>query len=664
MLSLLVATLRLAGRIEIDLDKYGVPSIFAATDADAAYGLGYEQGLNVGTQMATSYKLARGRYSEVVGKKNLLTDGFIRSMGFEDAAEKAAQNPPDDPAIIDAFLEGANKAIAERKAKGTAPAWVPVFTRIDVYALTQFVNAGFPLMDFQASLSSGTGSNQFAVAPQRTATRHPILSLDPHLNFEGGDLILWFEFAQYTPQGSFRGVSIPGLPTGVMGHNDRVAWSQTNNNPILTTRFKVVTQPGDSSQYSYHGEWRKFGSKKIELGYLEDGQIKTTTQTVRMTDWGPMIPLHAEALYCPLIGRFQALSKDAQITKAKSVFEFRTALAKRGISMWNYVIADVDGNIGYQYNATLPSRNPDFPWRGAVPGNDPNTKLGDLIPYDDLPHVMNPKSGFLVNCNSAPWLTATSGEISDQWPNFVTSYGHTTRYDRLSELLKGDSKISVDAAKRYATDTLVPDGTQTAQALIEAGADADAAKVFKAWDGRADLKSVGCALYAYWLRQDSSSLALTVAAGAGKKWSADEAKTALANLTAAEEKLKQEHGRLDVPWSEILYLERGKKQVSSGGYGYIRDSLAAVRPTSASSASEYVNGKIHATRGSSVRMIVSLVPGHVQSWSVLPYGESWVPGSPHYDDQMELYGAGQYKDTHFGAAASHKAAVEKVFLDR
>jgi len=63
-------------------------------------------------------------------------------------------------------------------------------------------------------------------------------------------------------------------------------------------------------------------------------------------------------------------------------------------------------------------------------------------------------------------------------------------------------------------------------------------------------------------------------------------------------------------------------------------------------------------------MIVSLEPGHVHSWSVLPYGNSWIAGSDHYGDQMNLYGEGKYKDSNFGAAAAHRAAVSRVFLTR
>lgn len=663
MLSLLLLALQPAAPpIEIDIDRYGVPAIFARSDVDAAYALGYEQALNMGEQMAVSYKIARGRYAEVAGRSHLLTDGFIRALGIEDDAEAASQNPPGDPAEIDSFLAGANRGIAEARLQGHAPAWIAPFTRTDVFALMQFVNAAFPLLDFQASLSRGAGSNQFAIGPQRSATGHPILSMDPHLSIDGGDLILWFEFAQYTPQGSFRGVSIPGLPFGAMGHNDRVAWSMTNNDPALTTRYKVVTDPNDRSRYSYHGEWRPFKTKKLEMSYLDGGQLKTSTQTVRLTDWGPMIPLRNEALNCPVVGQFAALQPGASLQKATSVADFRRRLSKRGFSMWNFVFADVDGHIGYQYNAMLPSRKPDFPWRGAVPGDTADTRLGELVPYDDLPHVTDPKCGFLVNCNSSPWLTAPSGEIPSVWPNYVTTYGITSRYERLSRLLSGDGSVSVDRAKQFATDTLVPDGLASAKALIAAGADADAARVLRRWNGRAETGSVGPALFVYWLVQDKSSPVLAAAAGQGKPWTADQARSAIDSLKAAEAKLIKDHGRLDVHWGDVLYLMRGKKEAPSGGYGYLYGGVAAVRPTSG--AWDPAKGRIHATFGSSMRMIVSLEPGHVRSWSVLPYGNSWVEGSPHYDDQMKLYADGKYKDSNFGASAARRAAVQKVFLSR
>ena len=662
MLSLLVAAGLLAPPIEVDIDRYGVPSIFAANDTDAAYGLGYEQALNMGQQMAVSYKIARGRYAEVVGRNQLLTDGFIRALGIEENAEAASQNPPGDPAVVDSFLAGANRGVAELQKASHLPSWIPVFTRTDVFALMQFVNAAFPLMDFQASLSRGAGSNQFAVGPKRSATGHPILSIDPHLSIEGGDLILWFECGQYTPEGSFRGVSIPGLPFGAMGTNDRVAWSMTNNNPALTTRFRVVSDPKDSSKYNFHGEWRSFKAKKIDLNYLDSGQMKTFSQTVRLTDWGPMIPLHSEALNCPVIGRLGGFGKDGWLQKATSVADFRRRLAKRGFSMWNFVFADVDGHIGYQYNAMLPSRKPDFPWRGVVPGDSAETKLGDLIAYDDLPHVIDPQCGFLVNCNSSPWLTAASGEIASSWPDYVTSYGSTTRYERLSQLLSSDRSVRVEQAKRYATDTLVPYGRETAKALIAAGADADAARVLRRWDGRAEASSAGTALYVYWLMQDKGNGDLTTAAGEGKAWSSEQASAALGWLKAAEKRLMKDHGKLDAPWGEVMFLERGKYDVPSGGYGYLSGSISAVRP--AAGPLDTAKGRWRNTFGSSMRMIVSLEPGHVHGWSVLPYGNSWVAGTDHYADQMKLYADGKYKDANFGPSAAHHAAVSRVMLIR
>jgi acyl-homoserine-lactone acylase len=654
-----------SSQVTVYRDQYGVPSIVADRLEDAVFALGYCTAQDNAERMALNFKQARGRMAEVEGRGQLLADGFIRALGIEVASiKKAGTLSGEIGTLINAFCEGANKAIAEQKGK--IPDWIGPIGPVDVLAMTQLVNAAFPLQDIAGQLLPSAGSNQFAVGPKRSASGHAILSADPHLTWTGP--LAWYEFALYTKDLQFRGITLPGLPFGVMGHTDKVAWCMTNNNPDLYDFYLVKSNPDNPKQYSYHGEWRDYDNVSYELRYKDaDGQVKPIRQTARLTAWGPMIPLSNRAVRLSMIGSWDGLDEPLRMARAKDAKELREALRPLGISMWNVVYADTLGNIGYQYNARVPRRDESVNWNKPVEGSAANTKWGDLWTIDQLPHAENPKSGLLVNANSAPWLTPLGDEIkSEGWPAYVTSYGPTTRYDRLKMLLSLDTSISVDDAKGYATDTQIPHAILAVRALLTAARNeadlAPALKVLTEWDRRSDVNSRGCGLYLYWLRADKAVPALARKAAAGTPWTSEENTTAASALKQAAEQMTKDHGRLDVPWGEMHLSRRGARTVPVSGFGYVvpGDSTAAVAPN----FGPFKDGRITCIGGSSFRMVVHLDPKGVKSWSILPYGNSHNPQSPHYADQMRLHGQGSYKDTYFGVEAAKKAAVETVTVGR
>lgn len=658
------------GRAQITLyrDNYGLPSIQAGNMEDALYGLGYVTATDNAERMALNYKQARGRLGEAVGRSALLTDGFLRSLGLEEMAERKAKSLQGAVARwLQSYCDGANRALAEQK--GRLPDWIEPFTLVDILALSQLLNAAFPLQDISNELLPGTGSNQFAVSPKRSASGHALLSADPHLNWSGP--LLWYEYSLYLPDLKFHGVGISGLPFPAMGHSDRVAWSMTNNSPDLYDFYIVKTNPDNARQYNYHGEWRDFEEMTYELRWRENGELKTQKQTARRTAWGPMVPLRPWAARLSMLDTWEGLEQMVRMAKARDGKEFREALKPRGLSMWNIVYADTKGTIGYQYNARLPRKSEGFDWTKPVPGSDPGTKWGELWTLDDLPHIENPKSNLLVNANTAPDLTPLGTEIpANRWPKYVTSYGHTTRYDRLAALLDADNSITVEEAKRYATDTEVPHALQTVRALQKAASAGamepelrEALNVLTAWNGRAEVDTPGCGLYLYWFRGGKESLTLAEKAGSGTAWNDMDAAAALAALKQAAADMKQQHGSLTVPWGKLHLSRRGSVTAPVSGFAYARgrgDSVATVAPN----FGVFRDGVLTCTGGSSFRMIVELDPKGVRSWSILPYGVSQNPANPHYADQMALFGRGEYKDTYFGLARIQKSAASKQTLNR
>lgn len=654
-----------AADITIYRDRYGVPSVEGRRLADALYGLGYCTAIDCGERMCRNYKQARGRTAEIDGPGAALQDTFIRALGIEDLAEqKASALSGEQASLITAFCDGANRGLAERKGK--IPAWVEPVTPVDVLALSQLVNAAFPLSDIASELLPSFGSNQFVVGPRRTATGHAILSADPHLPW--GGVLAWYEFTLYSRDFNFRGITLPGLPFGVMGHTDHVAWCMTNNSPRLYDFYTIKTNPANPRQYSYHGEWREFEDVPLDIRVLQGGVLKTQHVTVRRTAWGPLVPLRPMAAKLSMLGDWTVLDEALTMARARDARQFRAALEPLGLSMWNIVYADSRGRIGYQYNARVPRRDPGFEWSKPVPGDDPRTRWREFWSLDQLPHAEDPGSSLLVNANSAPWLTTLGPEIpSDRWPKYVTSYGHTTRYDRLAELLSPDRVVTMTSAMKYATDTLVPFAKQAIDQLVVAaehtGSDVTAPLgVLRAWDRRADSTSRGCALFAFWITADKRVAALVEQAAIPVDWTAEEQKTAIAALAKAAADIQKVYKRLDPEWGDVHFSQRGGLRVPVSGF-------AAPLPGQLASAvvpnmGQPRDGRILCTVGSSFRMVVEMDPRGPRSWSILPYGASQDPLSPHYTDQMAQFGQGQYKDTIYGLRRIRRECASHEVLKR
>lgn len=650
----------LAQEVTLYRDRYGVPSLVAKRLPDAIYGLGYAMAQDNAERMALNFKQARGRLAEVEGPGQLIQDAFLQSLGIESLAKRKAESLSGEMKMrLERFLAGANRALAEQK--GRLPDWIEPFTAVDVLALAQMLNAAFPLYDISAQLTGGMGSNQFAVGAKRSATGHAILSADPHLLWSGP--LLWYEFAVYAPGWQFRGITLSGMPFGLMGHTDKVAWCMTNNDPDLFDFFTVQTNPDNPKQYNYHGSWRDFEYEKITLFYRENGQKKSRTQTVVRTAWGPMLPFRSQAVRLSMLGAWEMQDQIIAMAQARNAKEFRDALKQRGLSMWNIVYADTQGNIGYQYNGRVPRRDPSLDWTKPVNGADPRTQWGDLLSLDEMPHVENPASNLLVNGNSAPWLTPLGPEIkSAGWPAYVTTYGPTTRYERLAELLSADKRISLDAAKRYATDTEVPYARRIVPELLRVGRDTmdvdvkAALQTLAQWNFRADVDSRGCGLYLYWLRAARIPSSALARKNPQESWSAAESAKALEALREAARAFRERFGSLDAPWGAVHVMQRGAQTVGVSGFNF--GDMAAVAPNSGN----FQQGQVRCFVGSSFRMIVNLNRKGVQSWSILPYGNSHNPQNPHYADQMPLFRLGQYKETHFGAANARRHAASTLKL--
>jgi len=240
-----------------------------------------------------------------------------------------------------------------------------------------------------------TGSNNWSVSGRRTSTHKPVLSNDTHLDtalpntwwiadLHGGDLHV-------------AGFTIPGLPGVVVGHNERIAFGVTSAEEAVQDLYIERFRSADSDEYLANGAWRKAQHRIEMIGVKGQPDFKLD---VLVTRHGPVIErvgTRGLALKWTILQR----TGQADLTRldtASNWSQFRAALSTSVGPVLNFVYADVDGHIGYQDTGVVPLRaNGD----GSVPveGSDDQYEWRGYVPFDSLPHTLDPPAGFVTTAN-------------------------------------------------------------------------------------------------------------------------------------------------------------------------------------------------------------------------------------------------------------------------
>ncbi|HLH06435.1 MAG TPA: penicillin acylase family protein [Terriglobales bacterium] len=241
------------------------------------------------------------------------------------------------------------------------------------------------------------GSNDWVISGAHTASGKPLLSNDMHLPIQIPNV--WYEAQLEAPDFNVAGVTLPGLPFVIVGHNQRIAWGFTNVGPAVTDLY--VENFNADGEYQAPDGWKEPEHRK-EVIHVKDGS--DIDLDVVVTRHGPVItdlfPGETRKLalkwniYDPGIVQIPFLDVNA----AQNWDQFRKAFSRYGAPSQNVVYGDVDGNIGYFVNGKIPIRtNSDA--IAPVPGNDNAHEWTGYIPFDQLPTAYNPASGILATAN-------------------------------------------------------------------------------------------------------------------------------------------------------------------------------------------------------------------------------------------------------------------------
>ncbi|HYT50446.1 MAG TPA: penicillin acylase family protein, partial [Pyrinomonadaceae bacterium] len=292
-------------------------------------------------------------------------------------------------------------------------------------------------------------SNNWVVSGKRTVTGKPLLANDPHIPAAAPGI--WYQTELVTPGMHVAGVTFPGAPGIVLGHNDRVAWGATNLGPDVQDVYAEKFDKGNPTRYLTPSGWRdaeiRHEQIQVRKGFA-DPSTETQTFDVVVTRHGPIV-LEKDSTRYAL--RWPALDPTTlesaglfEANRASNWKEFTEALSHYSGPTQNFVYADVDGHIGYYGAGRIPIRKSGD---GSVPydGATDDGEWTGFIPFDKLPHSFDPSAGMIV--------TANQRVVGQDYPYFLShNWAAPYRARRIYDLLSAKPKLSFDDLRRIQGD--------------------------------------------------------------------------------------------------------------------------------------------------------------------------------------------------------------------
>ncbi|WP_071189215.1 acylase [Trichormus sp. NMC-1] len=633
---------------EILWDTYGIPHIYGNNHQGAFKAFGWAQMQSHGNLLLRLYGQARGRAAEYWGEKYLESDKWVLTMGVPKRASSwyEAQSSA-FRSYLDAFAAGINAYAKEHpdlideQVKVVLPVTPQdVLSHLQRVLLYTFVVDPGRVADINDT-KSAPGSNGWAIAPKRSADGKAMLLANPHTPW--GNLFLWYE-AQITAPGiDAYGSTLVGIPVLAIAFNDNLGWTHTVNT---------------------HDGWDAYELKLQKDGYLFDDKIlpfQTTTSllkvkqkkgsfreqllTVKNSIHGPVIrEKNGKSVALRVVGQDSAgiLEQLWDMATAKNLTAFQKVVQRLQIPMFTIIYADRKGHIMHLFNGLVPVRQDgDFKyWQGMIPGDTSKTLWTKFHPYQDLPKVIDPPSGWLQNANDAPWTTTFPTAIkADNYPAYIAPRGPMDfRAQHSARMLAEDESISFEEMITYKHSTRMELADRILDDLIPVAQQGNelakqAAEVLKKWDRQANANSKGAVLFTAWADKLDFDQAFS------QPWSETQPRTTpdgLANPKAAVEllekvaqEIKTNYGSLDVSWGEVFRLKVGNLDLpANGAEGYL-GTFQVVNFAPA-------EGRFQAVGGDSFVAAVEFSQP-VRAMALTSYGNATQPGSSHISDQLPLF---------------------------
>ncbi|MFT6882776.1 MAG: acyl-homoserine-lactone acylase [Marinoscillum sp.] len=642
-------------QIEIMRDTYGVPHIYAPTDPEVAYGLAWAHAEDDFETIQLTMLAGKRMLGAHLGKDGAAVDYVVSLMRCEALAKEGWSSlSPAYQKLITAYTQGLNdfaKKYPKRiLLKGSFPVIVEEVLTAYVLSLAVISGADQTIQNLvsgkvEAAIDlSGRGSNAFAFNRSKTKDDRVYLNINSHQPLEGPTS--WYEAHLVSEEGwNALGGLFPGGATIFHGTNENLGWAHTVNYPDKIDIFQLEMDSNNNLKYKIDEEYKTLESEevKIQVRILFGAKI-SVKKTIFWSVYGPVVKNNKGYFAFDLGALHDLRAPDQwyQMNKATNWNEFKTALDMMAIPGFNIVYADKDDNIFYAGNAKIPVRNSDYNWSGTLPGNTSKTLIDKYHLFDDLPQVLNPKSGYVFNTNNSAF-NCTFDADNPLPENYDLTMGYrefeNNRSERFMELVEGYDRLSWEDFLEIKYDDTLPEVLAYPVVLdpifeidtIAYPKYAALMKVILNWDRSSSYKNIGAAQFMI-LYRHIVELHRDKYTGVPYPLTADEALEAV-DFTNAY--LKKHFKKVNISLGEYQLLVRGDKEVPVNG---ILDVITAMdtRP--------YKYGRVKAYQGESLIMLVRYPKvGLPIIETVNVYGASNQKDSPHYADQMFMFSKKQRK---------------------
>ncbi len=644
--------------ITIARDTFGIPHIFAPTDAEVCYGLAWAHCEDDFEHLQLIMIAEKARLGEVSGKEGAATDYFVQFIKARETVDRYYGNDLTGNFKINlqAYADGINAFAAkhpnEIKLKNIFPVTAKdlvigyqliLANMTGVSKALEYIINGNP--DDYIFNANG-GSNGIAMSSKLTGDSSTYLLINPHVPLEGQ--FSWYEAHVCSEQGlNMYGALIPGMISPAMGCNEHLGWAITYNWPDYVDIYEMEINPKNQNQYKFDGDWYDFEVRNIPLKVKTKlGKIKVRKEALWCI-YGPAYRTKkgVYAMRYNTMFTIKAAEQWFNLCKTKEFTHFYSAMQMQGIPMFNFLYADDADCISYLFNALLPRRNPDFNWQKVLPGNTSKTYWDKFYLIGELPQKNRPSCGYLYNTNNSPFRCTAA--IENQNENIFNKQSGfdwnkiNNRDLRFNELMEGKTNITFQEFKKIKYDRSCPKEPggiykplKPVSSLQEKDYPdiADAITKLKKWNytGYTDNREAALGMFTlYYLSQKKEA----EYNGGG---------TGIDNNTAflieairhAKKQLVKYHNSIDVPFGDVQRLIREDKSYAVPG---MPECLMAL------SCDETKDGLLRAKHGDSFIMFAKFSKTGNTYESVVPFGESRRKESPHFTDQMNLYSKQQTK---------------------
>ena len=690
-----------AKSVTIIRDNWGVPHIYAKTDASVVFGLMYAQCEENYKGIERNYLYQLGKQAEVNGEGSLYTDVQLQLIADSaDAIEDYQNSEPQFKKLLDAFADGLNyylykhPEVKPQVFHHYQPWYALMFTDGSVAAT---ITGGINLEETKAFYSNGPeklgavdkrkragsgkdlneresedllnereiGSNGFAISPSKSVSGHALLYINPHVPFY---------FRSEVHLVSEEGLNAYGAVTWgqffiYQGFNAHCGWMHTSSYADVADLYEEkVSKKGSQWFYEYNGQQKPMIERQLVFKVKQGDQIVQQKIIGYYTQHGPVLgSRNGKWLSLKANNRsYKALLESWLITKANTFSAYKKAMGLLSNATNNTVYADDKGNTAFWYGNFMPKRSTKYDWTQPVDGTTVATEWQGLHPLNEIVQVINPATGWIQNCNSTPFTSSgKSSPDKTRYPAYMAPDGENFRGITASKLLGNSRKLTLDEliALGYnhhlaAFDVLLPSLFQAYQQAPDSLKQtlAETIQILKNWDRSSAIHSVATTLAVEWGARMMAALPKATSSEAAT-YQTERVQTLLQTINPLQElvylsetlkNLQSHYGSWKMEWGEINRYQRPADAVFSDEKPSV--PVAQVASTFGqlpSFVSRTMNTKKrYGYSGNSFIAAVEFGP-KIKAKSIITGGQSFEPNSKHFTDQAQMYLDGKFKDVLF-----------------